>query len=185
MRRRVFIVLQPAMAAMRRSDRRRPSRACSRRSSRSRRSPICSRSKDDYRDYTNCAQRRRLYRQRPAHRGRLASARTPPGSPAPVLLFHGDRDRNVRRRPVAADGRGAARRRQAERADRLPRPRARPRRFQRAHPHAAGNPRLPRDRARRQLGCAPAWPGPRPGLHCWRRWRAPPGRPRSRLAIRR
>ena len=44
---------------------------------------------------------------------------------APVLLFHGDRDTNVNVIHSRADGRGAARRRPEQRADRLSGPRAR------------------------------------------------------------
>ncbi len=73
------------------------------------------------------AQRDRIYRQRPAHRRGLAAApcRGDPRAGAAVPR----RPRPQRQRdPFAADGRCAARRRAAERAHRLPRPRARPRR---------------------------------------------------------
>ena len=81
--------------------------------------------KDDYRNYTNCAQRRRIYRHRPAHRARARRCRTSRAiARAGAALPRRPRSQR-QRHPFAADGRGAARRRQAERADRLPRPRAR------------------------------------------------------------
>ena len=105
-------------------------------------------------------QRRRIYRQRPAYRARArrsatSRAITRAGAAVPR------RPRPQRQRhPFAADGRGAARRRQAERADRRSRASSTTSPIRGAGADAAADRRLPRGRicrrAERKKKAAPA-----------------------------